>query len=590
MDTHNSADYTPAISILPSEIAENSELPEIDPSEANSPPAKSNGKLRPSRKKFPKSPLGGIILWIVLLTAGAGGGWYWWQSQNGAAQRPQGGGQGRGGGTRSVSVRVAPVELATWEESSEIVGNLEAKESVSIQSEVDGRVIEIYVRPGDRISQGMTIARLDSREAEIQLRQGQANLISAQARLAALQAGPRLEEIAQARARLNQSQARLAELRAGNRPEDIAQARARLRQAEARLQALSGGSRNQAIAQAEAQIADAKARLDLSAERVRRNEELLNEGAISRDRFDEVVAENRQAAASLEAAKQRLEELKQSQREDRQEAEARLNEAQQALALQESGPRVETIVAAEAEVEERWQELRRLENGTRPEEIAAAEAEVARAQAQIRALEVALQDTRVIAPFSGVIGDVPVKVGDYLSRGNVLTTLTQNNTLDLRVFVSADRLSELRLGLPVEITNSNNEPLAEGRISFISPQVNAESQTVLAKATFDNSKGELLDGQFIRAKIIWSRRLGAIVVPATAVVFQGDERFVYVVEQLPPKSEGEEPQMRAKRLPVKLGFVEGDRIEIIEGLKPGDQIITSGLQRLSDGAAIRVMR
>lgn len=586
MDTRHSADYTPAISILPSEIAENSEQREISPSEDNSPPSTSNGKRSPSRKKFPKSPLGAIILWILLLTAGAGGRWYWLQSQNGAAQPTQ----GQRGGPRSISVRIAPVELTTLEESNEIVGNLEAEESVSIQSEVDGRVIDIYVRPGDRISQGMTIARLDSREAEIQLRQGQANLIRTQARLAELQAGPRLEEIAQARARLNQSQARLAELRSGNRSEDIAQARARLRQAEARLQALSGGSRNQGIAQAEAQIADAEARLDLSAERVRRNEELLNEGAISRDRFDEVVAENRQAEASLEAAKQRLEELKQSQREDRQEAEAEVNEAQQALALQERGPRVETIAGAEAEVEERFQELRRLENGTRPEEIAAAEAEVAQVQAQIRALEVAIQDTRVIAPFSGVIGDVPVKIGDYLSRGSVLTTLTQNNALDLRILISADRLSELRLGLPVEITNSNNEPLAEGRISFISPQVNAESQTVLAKATFDNSKGELLDGQFVRAKIIWSRRPGAIVVPATAVVFQGNERFVYVVEQSPPTAEGEEAQMNAKRLPVKLGFVEGDRIEIIEGLEPGDQIITSGLQRLSDGAAIQVLR
>ncbi len=296
------------------------------------------------------------------------------------------------------------------------------------------------------------------------------------------------------------------------------------------------------------------------------------------------------AEAALEEAKQRLEELKESKREDRQAAEAAVVEATQALAREERGPRVETIAAAEAEVEERLQELRRLENGTRPEEIAAAEAEVAQVQAQIRALEVAIEDTRVIAPFSGIVGDVPVKIGDYLNRGSVLTTLTQNDTLDLRILISIDRLSELRLGMPVEIYNSNNESLAQGRISFISPQVNADSQTVLVKATFDNSKGQLLDGQFVRAKIIWIRRPGAIVVPATAVVFQGEERFMYVVEQSPPNAEGEEPQMKAKKQPVKLGFVEGDRIEILEGLEPGDQIITSGLQRLSDGATIRVMR
>lgn len=539
------------------------------------------------KKKFPKSKLGSIMLWTLLLTGGAAGGWYGWQSQQQNAQPAQ----SQRGGARAVSVRVATVELTTLEESSFIVGNLAAEEAVKIQSEVDGRVSEIYVRPGDRVSPGMTIARLDSREAEIQLRQAQANLIRAQARLAELQAGPRPEEIAQARARLSQSQARLAELQAGNRPEDIAQARARLKQAEARLQALnSGGSRHQQIAQAEAQIADAQARLDLSAERVRRNQELLNEGAISRDRFDEVVAEQRRAEAALAEAQQRLKQLRESKREDREAAEAAVFEARQALALQEQGPRTETIAAATAEVEERWQELRRLENGTRPETIAAAQAEVAQAQAQVRALEVAVENTRVVAQFSGIVGDVPVKVGDYLNRGSVITTLTQNDTLDLRILIPVDRLSELRLGMPVEIYSSNDQPLAQGQISFISPQVNSESQTVLVKATFNNSRGQLLDGQFVRAKIIWTRRPGAIVVPATAVVFQGEERFMYLVEQLPPKSEGAEPQMKAKKQPVQLGLVQGDRLEIIQGLTPGDQIIVSGLQRLSDGAPIRVMR
>lgn len=562
-------------------------LADSSPATANPPSPPSEGKPRSSRKKFPQSKLGSMMLWTLLLTGGAAGGWYWWQSQQQNAQPAQ----SPRSGARAVSVRVATVELTTLEESSEIVGNLAAEEAVNIQSEVGGRVSEIYVKPGDRVSPGMTIARLDSRETEIQLRQAQANLIRTQARLAELQAGPRPEEIAQARARLSQSQARLAELQAGNRAEDIAQARARLKQAEARLQALSsGGSRYQEIAQAEAQIADAQARLDLSTERVRRNQELLNEGAISRDRFDEVVAEQRRAEAALAEAKQRLKQLRESKREDRQVAEAAVSEASLALALQEQGPRTETIAAAAAEVEERWQELRRLENGARPEEIVAAQAEVAQAQAQIRALEVALENTRVVAQFSGIVGDVPVKVGDYLNQGGVLTTLTQNDILDLRMLIPIERLSELRLGMPVEIYNSNNQPLAQGQISFISPQVNSESQTVLVKARFNNSHGQLLDGQFVRAKIIWGRRPGAIVVPATAVVFQGEERFMYLVEHSPPKSEGAEPQMKAKKQPVQLGFIKGDRIEILEGLAPGDQIIISGLQRLSDGATIRIMR
>lgn len=597
MDIRHSSNSAVPDNFEQSEIAKESELPDssLSADGNNSQIEQSTTKLPGLDKKSPKSPKWGAILAAMLLVLGAGGGWYWWQSSNGETKTSQ---EQEGDGPRAVSVKVAPVELTSLEETSEFVGTLEAEQSVSIRSEMDGRVIDIYVRPGDRISQGTAIARLDSREAEVQLRQAQAGLINAQARLAELQAGTRREEIAQARARLQQTEARLAELKAGNRGENIAQARSRLRQAEARLQALSGGSRNQEIAQADAQIADAQARLDLSAQKIKRNQELLNEGAISRDRFDEVVAENRRAAATLEQAKQRLEELEKSQREDREEAEAEVTEAEQALALQESGARPEEIAFAEAQVEERWQELRELENGPRPEEIAAAEAEVAQMQAQVRAYEVAIEDTRAIAPFSGVIGDVPVKIGDYLNRGDVLTNLTENNSLELRLFIPINRLSDLRLGLPVFITNTNtntksnpnNQSLGKGRISFISPQVNAESQTVLTKVTVDNSKSQLLDGQFVGAKLIWNQRMGAVIVPATAVVFQGEERFMYLVEQSTARSEDGEPQMTAKKQPVKLGLVQGDRIEIIEGLEPGDQIITSGIQKLADGSIIRVMR
>ena len=233
--------------------------------------------------------------------------------------------------------------------------------------------------------------------------------------------------------------------------------------------------------------------------------------------------------------------------------------------------------------------MKELENGTRPEQIAAAQAEVAQVQAEVRGYQVAIEDTRVVAPFAGTIGDVPVKIGDYLNRGDVLTTLTENDALELRLFIPIDRLSELRLGLPVIISTTKNESLAEGRISFISPQVNSDSQTVLAKATFDNSNSQLLDGQFVQATVIWNQRLGSLVVPATAVIFQGEERFMYVVEESPPQTEEEEPQMKAKKQPVQLGLVQGDNIEILEGLEAGDRIIISGLQKLSDGATIRVI-
>ncbi|MCT7984407.1 efflux RND transporter periplasmic adaptor subunit [Laspinema sp. A4] len=567
-------------------------------------------------------------LFLLLLVAGGGTGWYFWQSrqtamasseQKGAAEQPKG-----------VAVRLATVEMTNLRETSEFVGTLEAQQAAVVRPEMAGRVSQIEVKAGDKVSQGDIIARIDTREIEARLRQaqaaqaraqsrvaelqagtrpeeiaqGEARLAAAEARLAEVLAGTRPEEIAQAQARLRQAQARLAELRAGNRPEEIAQAEARLQQARSRLESLRAGSRGDEIAQAEAQIADAQARVELTTERVERNRELADQGAISRDRFDEVVTESRRAQADLQRFRQRVEELENQRREEIVGAELQVTEAEQALAQvqsgarpeeiaqaeaevaeaqqllnqRENGARPEEIARAEAEVEETRQELRQLENGTRPEEIDQAKAQLAEAIAQVRELEVQLQDANVVAPFEGIVGDIPAKVGDVVSVGQELTTLTQNDALELRLSIPLERGPELKLGMPVEITDANGQPLSMGRVSFVSPTVNSDSQTILAKASFAN-QGQLRDRQFVRAKLVWDERNNRIVVPTTAITFQGEERFIFVAR-------GEDPAT-AERVPVQLGLVQGDRAEVIEGLANGDLIVISGLQRLSDGDQIR---
>ncbi|MCT7961970.1 efflux RND transporter periplasmic adaptor subunit [Laspinema sp. D1] len=588
--------------------------------------------LRGKKRRFKWSSRRGrslaSALFLLLLVAGGGTGWYFWQwrqtamassEQQGGPQRPQG-----------VAVRLATVEMTNLRETSEFVGTLEAQQAAVVRPEMAGRVSQINVKAGDKVSRGDMIARIDTREIEARLRQaqaaqaraqsrvaelqagtrpeeiaqGEARLAAAEARLAEVLAGTRPEEIAQAQARLRQAEARLAELRAGTRPEEIAQAEARLLQARSQLESLRAGSRGDEIAQAQAQIADAQARVELTTERVERNRELADQGAISRDRFDEVVTESRRAQADLQRFRQRVEELENQRQEDIIGAELQVTEAEQALAQEQrgarpeeiaqaqaavaeaqqllnqlkNGARPEEIARAEAEVEETRQELRQLENGTRPEEIDQAQAQVAEAIAQVRALEVQLQDANVVAPFEGIVGDIPAKVGDVVSIGQELTTLTQNDALELRLSIPLERGSELKLGMPVEITDANGQPLSVGTVSFVSPTVNSDSQTILAKASFAN-QGQLRDRQFVRAKLVWDERNNRIVVPTTAITFQGEERFIFVAR-------GENP-VTAERVAVTLGLVQGDRAEVVEGLANGDRIVISGLQRLSDGAPIR---
>jgi RND family efflux transporter MFP subunit len=575
-----------------------------------------------------------LALTVLLLLAGGGLAWQWWQTKN--TPNPASAQPSR---PRGVPVKLAVVQTSTLEESAEFVGTLAAQRTLPLRPEIDGRLSELLVKAGDIVRPGDMIARMESEELRAQLVQARANLLAAQARLKQLQvgsrpeeiaqaqarlaeaqaslsqaqAGSRPEEIAQARARLAQTQARLAEARAGSRPEEIAQARARLAQAQAQLTAAQTANPQQ-IAQVQAQVQAAQARVELASQRMIANQSLAEQGAISQERLQEVISEYRTTTASWEEAKRRLAEVENgtspgeiaqrqaavreaqqalnlllsgTRREEIAQAEASVAEAQQALRQLQNGSRREEIDRLQAAVERERQALRQLQNGSRPEEIAQAEAQVAQAAAQVRAAEVRLEDSAVRAPFAGIIGDIPVKRGEYLSKGDTLTTLTQNQALDLNLSIPIERASQLRSGLSVQLTGAKGEAIATGAIGFISPQVNTQSQAILAKATFDNSSRQLRDGQFVRAKIIWNSRPNAVVIPTTAIIFQGEERFVYVASNAPGEnSSSPDPSLVAKRQPIQLGLVKGDKAEVRSGLPAGTQIIVSGTQKLSDGVPI----
>ncbi|HEY9901956.1 MAG TPA: efflux RND transporter periplasmic adaptor subunit [Candidatus Sericytochromatia bacterium] len=205
------------------------------------------------------------------------------------------------------------------------------------------------------------------------------------------------------------------------------------------------------------------------------------------------------------------------------------------------------------------------------------------AQSTVESKNEDLKETKVVAPIAGVVGDVTVKLGDYVNTNQTLTSIIQNKTLNLSLKISADRTSELRLGLPVQlIGDKDNDMLRTGRISFISPQVDAQNQQILAKASFPNPEGILRDGQKVRAKVIWKRSPG-VAIPATAVSRVAGQTFIFVAQ-----TQGGQGQSKlvARQKPIKLGEIQGNNYQVIEGVKPGEKIITSGLLNLSDGAPI----
>src|SRR5580698_2876645 len=151
----------------------------------------------------------------------------------------------------------------------------------------------------------------------------------------------------------------------------------------------------------------------------------------------------------------------------------------------------------------------------------AAQAQMDSLDAQVREQEVQLHYYKVVAPWGGIVGDVPVRVGDRVAVTTQLTTVDKPGSLEIYVYVPIEHSSQLKMNLPVQILDGDGKVLADSRVSFISPQVDNTTQTVLLKARIANSNDALRQSQFIRARIVWGTHKNP-EVPILAVSRLGD--------------------------------------------------------------------
>jgi multidrug efflux pump subunit AcrA (membrane-fusion protein) len=136
---------------------------------------------------------------------------------------------------------------------------------------------------------------------------------------------------------------------------------------------------------------------------------------------------------------------------------------------------------------------------------------ITKVQPELASRSEELQYNQIIAPINGKVGNINIKVGDYVKIGDELITLTEDKAFDLQINVPIEKSDDLRLGLPVQILGSDpKKSLIIGRLSFIAPKTDSDSQSIVVKATFPNN-GRLRDGQFVRAKVIWNQRPGVLL-------------------------------------------------------------------------------
>jgi multidrug efflux pump subunit AcrA (membrane-fusion protein) len=364
-----------------------------------------------------------------------------------------------------TSVQISAVKVGPLKETSDYLGTVKSRKSVTLLPNIDGHVTQISVTSGQFVPAGTKIMQIDSRMQSAQTNAVKAAADSVESDLATTQA---------------------------------------------------------TLASLQSTLRSKQANVDYTKTQYDRYQNLLNEGAVSQAELDGWKNNYTAAQADRDATLQQI----QAQRMTIQKYE---RSHKQALA-------------------------------------------------NFQAQKENLRYYEITAPFAGTIGDIPVKVGDHVSSATTLTTLTENHPLEVYISIPAEKAIAIKKGTPVTLLSTDGQIYGNSNVFFIAPTVDPNSQTVLIKTLYLNEDNDLRADQTVKAQILWQERNG-ISVPTKAVLQTAGKYFVFVAEN-------KDGKLFAKEKEIEIYGIEGNSYQVKSGLKPTERIITTGIQRLADGAPI----
>ena len=436
---------------------------------------------------------------------------------------------------KAIPVKLQTLESATVIESSNYVGTLEAKERVNLAPRIQGRILKIFVQEGESVRQNQAIIELEPT-------QEQENVNAAR------------ESVNIEKSNLNQIQAELVQANA-----QLISANAELRQAQAQYQeAQADLARSKAESQAnKADIKNQEAQVKLAKINIDRSKMLVEGGAVAQQDLDDRTRDLDTQLAQLDSTKESY------------------NATLQVIEAGEK--RLEQLEASIDQAKASIDQAKANQKGVKAR-IESQQASIYRAEAELGSVSQNLAFNTIKAPISGVVGVFNErKVGDVVNVGEVITTITNNNSLNLNISIPIEYRSRISLGLPVELVNEDGTAGARGSITYIAPLVNQDTQSIQTKASFPNSSN-LKDSEYKKVKVIWNEKAG-LLVPTTAITRLGGQKFVFVATQ-------QDDQLISKQVPIQVGDIQGQSYQVISGLKQGDQIAVSRILDLKDGTPI----
>ncbi|MDX1901085.1 MAG: efflux RND transporter periplasmic adaptor subunit [Gammaproteobacteria bacterium] len=214
-------------------------------------------------------------------------------------------------------------------------------------------------------------------------------------------------------------------------------------------------------------------------------------------------------------------------------------------------------------------------------------AELEEAEANVESIQARIKQKTIAAPFNGYLGIRQINLGQYIQAGTAIVTLQSLDPLYVQFNLPAQDLPNLYIQQPVDITfNSEAQPI-RGKITAINSKVDPATRNIQVQATIPNSTFTLRPGMFVDVTIWLRGEKNVIVLPETAIAYSLEGDSVYVIEQ-DGVDKKNHPQLKVTRRFVKVGERRGDILSILEGLKSGEQVVTSGQLKLQNGSRVTV--
>ena len=226
-------------------------------------------------------------------------------------------------------------------------------------------------------------------------------------------------------------------------------------------------------------------------------------------------------------------------------------------------------------------------------EFDSATADSKQTEARVGEIRSAIERKTIRAPFSGILGIRQVNLGQYLSSGDPIVQLQSLNPIYVNFDVPQDAIAQMRMGREVRITLADaagSKALAgaefPGRVTAIDSTVNESTRNIQVQATLSNPEGTLRPGMFVQAEVAVGQGRSLVALPATSISYAPYGDSVFIVGMV--KGPNGDTYKGVRQQFVKVEGARGDQVGIVTGVKPGDEVVTSGVFKLRNGAAVLV--